>query len=721
MPSRSDPSRIGSVPFGGARAFLAPAVLFVLTIVATESPEAVPYPETPRVAVVDTLHGVAVADPYRWLEDGKSAETVAWIAAQERLTRSLLDSLPQRAWCIRRFEALWRYDDEGTPDEVLEGTRLFYWVKRKDDEKTRYWTKASKDAPGEEILNPNEWDPADQLVGFYPSRDGKYVAFGRARGGDESPVIQVMELATRRILPDTLLGWRQGPVSWTRGNTGFYYSAHPKKGEVPDGEENYWSRAYYHRLGTPSAQDRLVFSHPDVKEYSHGVYVSEDGAYLLYFRWSFGSKSEIYFQRVGSTDPPIPLATGLDAQYSAEIVGDKIYITTDSGAPMLQVFVTDTAHPGRASWRELIPEDKERKLSHLNGVAGRLYAVYETNAHTQIKIFDAEGRYLRDIPLPAIGNGGVSGYWSKPTVWVNFSSFTFPPVTYTYDFDADRLNLYKKFPLDIDVSQFAIDQVWYGSRDGTRISMFLIHRIDIKRDGVNPVLLTGYGGFNISMKPYFSTRLLVWLQAGGVVALPNLRGGGEYGRKWHEAGMFEKKQNVFDDFIAAAEWLIGNRYTTPEHLAIEGGSNGGLLVGAFAVQRPELCRAVLCEVPLLDMVRYHRFGYANAWAREYGSADDPDQFRYLIRYSPYQNVKDGIAYPSMLFVGSENDARVDPLHARKMVARLQAADRDGGPILLLVQKVSGHTGGTTMSTAIEQAADGWAFLMNALGVNPPAE
>jgi prolyl oligopeptidase len=448
------------------------------------------------------------------------------------------------------------------------------------------------------------------------------------------------------------------------------------------------------------------------------VGVTEDGKYLIMVR-NFGQKNEVFFKRLESNDPPTPIATGFDGAYGVDIIQDRIIITTDSGAPMQKVYWTTVDKPGKQFWRTLIPENKQDKLEYVSGIDHHLYASYLHNAHTVVRIYDLDGRYIRDLPFPTLGSGYIGGYWSKPDVWVYFSSFAWPPTIYKYDFAQNRLNLFHKFPLNIDVSNFAVEQVWCKSKDSTPISMFLIHRKDLKPDGANPVLLTGYGGFNIPMTPYFSTTYVVFLELGGMVAIPNLRGGGEYGKAWHEAGMLGRKQNVFDDFIAAAEWLITHHYTSPQHLAIIGASNGGLLVGAVTVQRPDLFRTVVCDVPLLDMLRYHKFGYANIWATEYGTADDSTQFQYLYRYSPYHNVHDGVRYPAMLITASDNDARVGTMHARKMTARLQAADAGGGPILFELEKASGHEGGTTISAGIEQAADRYAFILAELGIKTP--
>lgn len=691
-------------------------VIVAAFLLAAGTLAASPYPPAPRETVVDTLHGEAIPDPYRWLEAGTSPEVVAWTEAQEGFARAHLDTLPQRAWLVRRLNEVWRYDDRTAPREVLDGTRIFYWAQRRGEDRWRYVTQADAGADTVEILNPNVWPPEETLDLATPSRDGSLLAFGTAHGGDENPRIQIMEVATGHILPDSLRGWRRGGVSWLPDNSGFFYSANPVKGEVPEGEEHYWHAVYFHRLGTPASEDRKVFWHDTVKEYFHGADVTEDGRFVLFYRSRF-NKNEVFLSRVGEEGTPRPIATGFDAQYGVDVIDGKLFIVTDKDAPRRRVFTASVDAPAQENWKEFIPESSDNLLS-MAAIGGKVYVEYSHDATSRIALYDIEGTYLRDLSLPGLGSASVSGYWSKPTVWVSFSSFTYPKAIFTYDAATNRMRLFHRSPVPVDVERFTTEQAWYESKDGTLVSMFLVHDKDLVHDGRTPALLTGYGGFNISQTPYFSAAYVAWIEAGGMVAIPNLRGGGEYGREWHEAGMRERKQNVFDDFVSAAEWLIREGYTTADRLAIQGGSNGGLLVGAVAMQRPELFRAVLCEVPLLDMLRYHRFGLANIWAEEYGSADDPEQFRYLRGYSPYHNVKEGVRYPAMLFVAGENDARVDPAHARKMVARLQAASSGGGPILLIVQRESGHGGGTTLSHHIEQRADAWGFLMHQLGMEP---
>jgi prolyl oligopeptidase len=692
--------------------------LFLITGSAVLAGDLAAPPPTAKVSVEEDFHGTVLTDDYRWLEDAEADEVVAWTEAQHAYSAAIIDVLPQKEWLASRFNALWRYDDESVPQRVLEGERLFYYTKKKEDEKWVYVTREKEGAEVVELLNPNTWPETETMAGVSPSRNGQYLAFGKAHGGDENPVIQVMVVATGEILPDKLRGWKQGVNSWLPDHSGFYYTCKPLEGDVPEGEHEYWHSVWLHKLGDDPEKDVKVFWDDEVKEYWHGAGVTEDGKYTTYYRSLFNA-NDLYFHKTGSDDPMITLASGMENEYGALFVEDKILITTNEGAPRKMVYVTDVDHPERENWKVFLPEHEKDKLLGLSGIDGRLYATYSHNAYTQVKIYDLDGEFLRDLPLPTIGSGGANGRWSQPETWVYFSSFGYPSTTFKYHFEENELEVYRKFPVEVDVADVVADQVWYDSKDGTPVSMFIVHDKRMKLDGTNPCLLTGYGGFDVSMRPRFSTSALVWLEAGGCFAMPNLRGGGEYGREWHEAGMKEKKQNVFDDFIAAAEFLIGKGYTSSEKLAIRGGSNGGLLVGAATVQRPDLFRVVDCGVPLLDMVTYHRFGLANIWAEEYGSSDDPEQFKYLLEYSPYQNVKDDVKYPAFLVTGSENDARVDPLHARKMAARLQAANQGGGPVCLLIRDASGHGGGTTITTQIDQQAQEAAFLMHFLGMEAP--
>lgn len=677
-----------------------------------------PYPPTKKVPVINDYHGTQITDNYRWLEDASSPEVQAWTTLQEAYTRSITDPLPQRAWLKSRFNALWRYDDESVPNPCIEGDRIFYSIKNKEDEKWITMTKAHADAEPKVVLNPNEWDATETLSGFNPSRDGKYVAFGVAHGGDENPVVQVMVTETGEILKDSLRGRRQNVGSWLPNNEGFYYTCKPREGEVPEGEHDYWHAAWYHKLGTAANEDIKVFGDDEVKETWNIVSLTDDAEYEIYYRGLF-NVNELWYKKAGGDGTMIPIATGMEYQYDADIIEDKILISTNENAPRQMIYVTDVDKPGRENWKVWLPEHAKDKMTGFSTINGHIFVSYSHNTYSVVKIYKLDGTFVRDFPFPTIGTGGVWGRWDSDVIWSSFSSFTYPPTTFKYHFDSNELEVYREFPVDVSIDGVVADQVWYPSRDGTMVSMFIVHKEGLEMDGSNPTMLYGYGGFNVSLNPRFSTSALTWLEAGGVYAVANLRGGGEYGHAWHEAGMREKKQNVFDDFIAAAEYLIDEGWTNPGKLAISGGSNGGLLVGAVTVQRPDLFKAVLCAVPLLDMVTYHQHGIANIWAEEYGSSEDPEQFAYLRAYSPYHNIQKGVKYPAFLVTGGENDARVDPLHARKMAAALQEADAGGGPILLLINKASGHGGGTTITTQIDQNAEQRAFLMDQLGMEVP--
>lgn len=671
------------------------------------------YPETKKNPVEDTFYGKIIIDEYQWLEDFNDHKVKEWVEAQNRLSRAFLNKISHREWLKKRFTELRRYDDESAPHKVLVGERIFYSAIKKGWERWAYYTKENETTEPVLLLDPNQWG-LKTLGAVYPSRDGKYVAYGIEDAGKENPIIKIMDVETGSILPDSLQGWRQSGISWLPDNSGFYYTANPLKGTVPEGEENYWDAVYLHRLGTPGSEDKKIFFHTEIKEYFHNAVVTEDGKYILFYRSMF-YKDEVYIQELDSEEPMKPIVTGFDAQYTIILVDERLIIKTNLNAPNGRVFSTTIDKLDKKYWIEIIPETTDN-LEYIDAIGGHLYAVYTHNAYKIIKIYTIEGKYIRDLPLPTLGNAWVWGYWSKPDVWLSFTSFTHPPTIYKYDFENDRLVMYHRPPIDIDLSDFVVEQVWYSSKDKTKIPMFLVHHKNIQNNGKNPTYLTGYGGFKISVGPYFSTNYAVFLESGGMIAIPNLRGGGEFGDEWHKAGMLDKKQNVFDDFIYAAKYLIENRYTSPKHLAIGGASNGGLLMGAALVQAPELFKVVYVGVPLLDMLRYHKLSYANIWAEEYGSADNPEQFEYLIKYSPYHNVK-RCKYPAVLFEASDNDPRCHPMHAMKMAAKVQENQSGKEPILLIVRRYAGHGGGTTLSEQIDEDVDVWSFIMEKLGLN----
>jgi len=677
------------------------------------------YPETASLPVSDTLHGTVVVDDYRWLENGADSLVRAWTDVQNRLTRSFLDTLPQREYLLSRLAALRRYDKQGMPFRVPDGTAMFHWRKARDQEKAVSYVRENESLPARIVFDENKLDPDRQLLSFSPSRDGKYIALGLAQGGSEDARIRVMKTASREFLPDTLRGSRQSWVSWVHDNVGFYYTAAPRPGTVPQGDEAYWHTVYFHRLGTPGDQDRKVFGHDSVREYFHVCQVSEDGRYAAFVRASMAGVNELYLQRLDSGGSIYPVATGMDATYGGAIVDSLLLIMTDAGAPMGKVDVTRLDQPQRENWRAFVPELPDARLVDVKPISGRIYLTYEQQAHTVVRIHDRDGRFLREMPLPTLGTASVDGSWQSDEVRVCFSSFTYPGSQFYYSFEGDSLELFFQPPLGIQSDRYVTELVWYKSKDGTPVSMFIVRPRNLVRDGNNPVLLTAYGGFGMSMTPSYSSPYVTWLEAGGVIAVAHVRGGGEYGRRWHEAGKLEGRQRTFEDLISAAERLVAEKYTRPGRLALYGGSNGGLTVAAAMVQRPDLCRAIVLDRPILDMLRYHLFGPANMWADEYGTADDSAQFRYIARYSPYENVRTGVDYPAVLLVGSENDFRAEPCHVRKMAALMQAANPDGEPVLLSVEGTSGHFGGTTETSQVEQAADRHAFLMTMLGMHAP--
>ena len=672
------------------------------------------YPDTPQKSYKENWHGTVIEDPFQWLEDSRNPEVRHWIAAQNGYTQHYLEETGLQQPLRERFDQLLRYRDVGFPITTAKSKRRFFLQKDADKEKAIWYIQEDEVSTARVLLDPNTWDANDQIAYIAPSPNGHYLAYGVAHGGDENPSIHIMDIDTGRERKAKLKGWRQytQKQAWLPDSSGFYYTSMPTKGEVPQGEEFYWRRVYLHRLLDQHAEaDELVFSHETKKEYSHTVTVSSNDNYEILTRSLF-YKNEI-FLRNRQTDTILPLCPG-DAEYQAHVYGDHIYILTNKDAPHRMVYITNTGKPEQEHWRVCVPESEDI-LQYIQGIGGYIFAVYSHNAHTRIVIYHPDGRLKQELPMPALGTATVSGNWYKPDAWLSFQSLHQPVTRYRYDTATDTAEVYFRPELAFDHEKYLTEQRWFTSRDGTQVSMFIARAKNMAK-GTHPVLLTGYGGFNIAMTPFFSAFHALLLEAGFIIALPSLRGGSEYGEDWHQAGMKDKKQNVFDDFISAARWLIDQGYTRPEQLAISGGSNGGLLVGAALVQAPELFRAVVCNVPLLDMVRYHKFGIANIWAEEYGTAEDAQSFDYIFRYSPYHNTDPTQCYPSVMFNGSANDARTDPLHARKMAARLQTINRSSGPVMYLERLAAGHTGGATTSTAVEHLARETAFILHQLSV-----
>ncbi|HMH56602.1 MAG TPA: prolyl oligopeptidase family serine peptidase, partial [Gemmatimonadales bacterium] len=667
--------------------------------------------------LIEVLHGEAIPDPYRWLEDGEAPETRLWTDRQNELTESYLAAVPAREQIRRRLGELLSIGVLGTPSPVRG--RYFYLRREgRQNHPVLYW-RHGLDSADRVAVDPNALNEAGTtaLDWYYPSEDGRLLAYGLSENGSEESVLHLLDLESGRHLPDRIPHMRAAALAWLPDASAFYYSRHPAQDEVPAGEEHYHRAIYMHRLGTDPADDPLVYR-PAQKEYWPGVSLSPDGRWLLIEVARTFDQTDLYVRDLASGGPLVPVAENLPATFEGEIAHGRLFIRTNLDAPTYRLYTADPEQPEREGWREIVRPRADAVLESATVAGHRLALAYLERASSRLRLTDLEGRTVQEVPLPALGSlFGVAAEWDGQELFYGFSSYTVPPSVYRIDLSTGTSALWRRVEADIDPAQFEVRQVSYASRDGTAISMFLVHRAGLPLNGDNPTYLTGYGGFNISMTPSFSRSLLLWLEHGGVVAIPNIRGGGEYGEGWHQAGILASKQNSFDDFIGAAEWLIAQGYTRPERLAAAGGSNGGLLVGAVLTQRPDLFRAVLVQVPLLDMLRYHRFLIARLWIPEYGSADDPVQFRWLRDYSPYHRVREGVAYPAVLLATAESDTRVDPMHARKMAARLQAATSTDRPILLRLESRAGHGAGKPLSKVMDELSDSWTFVFSELGVH----
>jgi len=667
-------------------------------------------PETRRENVVETLHGVQIVDPYRWLEDQESPETRAWIDEQNRYSHSFIDTLPGRDALGRRLTELMKIDRIGVPTE--RAGRYFLSKRSAEQEQFVIYMRLGLDGKDQVLIDPHPMSPdhttSVEMLGL--SRDGTLMAYGIRQGGEDEVVVKLFDVDARKNLEDTLPRGIYFDVSITPDKRGFYYSRYvPQQG----------GRVYYHRIGSDPKDDVEIFGEGYGPEVGVGAQVSENGRYLLLsvFHGSAGRKTEIYVQNLFEKGPIVPVVNDIEARFNGVMGGGTLFLQTNWNAPKGRVLAVALADPSRRNWKEIVPESEE-VIRGIRPAGGRLFVNYLEKVVSKLKVFEPDGRFVRDVTLPTLGSvWGVSGRWASDEAFYVFASYHVPTTIYRYDIAGGRQEVWAKLGVPVDEDMIDVRQVWYSSKDGTRVPMFLVHEKGIELDGENPTLLTGYGGFNVSLTPRFSSSAVLWVENGGVFALANLRGGGEFGEEWHQAGMLAKKQNVFDDFTAAAEWLIRNKYTNPSRLAIRGGSNGGLLVGAALTQRPDLFRAVVCTYPLLDMLRYQKFLLARFWVSEYGSSEDAEQFKYLYAYSPYHNVKKGELYPATLFITGDSDTRVAPLHARKMTAMLQWANGSANPILLLYDTKLGHSGGQPLTKQIEDVVDEMSFLFWQLGMS----
>ena len=672
-----------------------------------------------------TLHGRRFDDPYSWLERLDDPEAQAWIAAQEAVTHAVLRAVPGREWLRAALARAARYARLSPPIPAGPDGREFLWQAHADDDKLKFMLRRDAGAPLEPVLDPNGWASEEVLVFAVPSPDGALVAFGKAVGGTHGAVIHVLEVETGRLLADRPRGTFDGYLAWRPDASAFFYAARHEPGELTPGDESSGSAIYEHRLGA-GAPGRRIFGGDHVKDYWCSVEVSECGRFAVLYEWDFVHANVVYLLRLAD-DTLVPVASAMRSLNRVQVIGDKLLVHTDLDAPRGRLCVASLTAP--TEWLTLIPQSDDT-LQTVAGVAGRLYAVYSQAASDRVRIHAEDGSHLRDVELPALGSvnrnegegviSGVSGAWSGDEVWVRFESYVQPASVYRYDYVEDRLTPYHVPDAGLDASEYVTEQAWYESADGTRVSMFIVHRKDLPRDRRRPVRLSGYGGFNISFQPWFAPVNAAWLKLGGVLAFANVRGGGEYGRAWHEAAVKTRRQNAFDDFVAAAHWLVSAGYTTPAKLASRGNSNGGLLVAVTAMQAPEAFGAVFCRVPILDMLRFPRFSNTSGATVEYGSPDDPVEGPYLAGYSPYHNVRADRRYPAMTFVSALNDRVAPPHDPLKMVARLQDEAAQGGPYFLLPLRASGHGGGTTLTALVDQDVDELSFYCWALDVAPPS-
>ncbi|MGH7605828.1 MAG: prolyl oligopeptidase family serine peptidase [Gemmatimonadales bacterium] len=703
--------------------------LLALVMTSTMHAQSLAYPPTRKGDVVDDYHGTLVADPYRWLEDVDSPETVAWVEAQNRVTFGYLEQIPQREQIRRRLTELWDYPKYGAP--FKKGGRYFFFKNSGLQNQSVLYTQDSLTGEPQLLLDPNTLSP-DGTVALSTlalSEDGRLLVYGTSGSGSDWQEFRVRDVATRRNHIDHLRWIKFSGAAWTHDGAGFFYSRYPQP--TPGGDPllavNRDQKVYYHRIGTDQAADQLVYERPDHPDWGFSADVSADGRYAVYSVWlGTDRRNRIYYQDLidpqhpSITAPVVRLLDDFDASY--EFVGNDgpvFYFATDADAPRKRVIAVDTRRPERGAWREVVPQ-AEDVLESVEIIHDTFVARYLHDAHSQLRLFALDGGPAGEVALPALGSVvQVTGERQDTEMFYAFTSFLYPTTIFRYDFTTGQSSVFKAPEISFDPSGYETVQVFYQSRDGTRIPLFLTYRKGLRRDGTNPTYLYGYGGFNVSLTPGFSIAILAWLEMGGVYAQANLRGGAEYGEEWHQAGMLDRKQNVFDDFIAAAEYLIAERYTSPARLAIGGGSNGGLLVGVALNQRPELFAAALPAVGVMDMLRFHKFTIGWAWVTEYGSADSVAQFPFLYRYSPLHNIRPGGHYPATLVTTADHDDRVVPGHSFKYAAALQAAQAGPAPVLIRIETKAGHGAGKPTAKIIEEQTDRWAFLVHHLQMAGP--
>ncbi|MBU0637958.1 MAG: prolyl oligopeptidase family serine peptidase [Planctomycetes bacterium] len=676
------------------------------------------YPDSAPTDASYIRHGVTIADPYGWLEDEQSEATQAWLDLQNALTHSTLARFKKTQQQIaRELEAIYGVDSVSNIYPYQDRYFLFQRDGLENHAKLLVH-KGSYRATPRVVLNPNEFsaDGTVALDWWYPSPDGALIAYGKSASGSEKSTLYIRDVFAGQDLPDVIPFTQYCSVAWNASGTGFYYNRCPDPATVPAGEENFHMRVYYHELGDDYKNDRYVWGAGRPIDEEPKPYSSSDHTYVLLNFYRDPSKNDLYFGKLDSTDPLQPIAAGLGAITTGDVVDGRLFLRTNHQAPRFRICTTTVDQPGSEHWRELVPQQKG-VINAFAIVHRKLLVRVSEDVHSRLFVYDLEGQFMEEIPLPGIGTvSSMSGTLADPGLFFTFSSWVVPTAAYRYDLDRRTCEKLHQRTCPLDLAQYETKQIWYDSKDGTRVPMFVVATKDVQLDGNNPTLLYGYGGFNASFYPSYRPRILPFLERGGVWVLANIRGGGELGQDWHAGGRRENKQQCFDDFYAAAEKLIELGYTNPHRLACKGGSNGGLLIGAAVTQRPDLFQAALAQVPLMDMLRFHHWGMGAQWVHEYGDPDNPDEFKWVHAYSPYHNVRDGTDYPATLIVTAESDNRVDTAHAFKMTAAMQQATSGTRPILLRCERKAGHGAGKPLNMRIQHQAEDWTFLMWQLGM-----
>lgn len=694
--------------------------LIICTIIAMNSCQQKPtihYPVTRKVDTIDNYFGVNISDPYRWLENDTSIETAEWVKAQNNLTFDYLSKIPYRGKIKAKLTKMWNYPKYGVP--FKEGPYYFFTKNDGLQNQSVLYVRKGLEGNIRVLFDPNKMsvDGTVALAGSSVSHGGKYLAYKIARSGSDWNEIRIMEIAGGNILPDSLQWVKFSDISWK--GEGFYYSRYdaPAKG-MELSKKNEFHKVYYHKIGTSQSQDLLVYQNPNYPLHNYSASVTEDEHFLILYESESTSGMAIYCQDLGRKNMPLKLlAPGFEYEYEViDNVGEKLLVITNYKAPKRKLVMIDPVRSDPSSWLTIIPE-RDDVLESVTLAGQILVSEYMQNAASRAYVYNLSGKFLYELPLPGLGTlSGFHGKKNDNIAFYGFSSFTYPLTVFKYNVLKNSSQIYTRPETDFKPEDYEVKQVFYSSKDQTTIPMFIVYKKGILLDGKNPVLLSGYGGFNVSMTPGFRSSRLIFLENGGIFAVANIRGGGEYGEDWHKAGIKDQKQNVFNDFIAAAEYLIQEKYTAPDFLAISGGSNGGLLVSACMLQRPDLFKVVIPQAGVLDMLRYHKFTIGWAWASDYGTSQTKEGFDYLLKYSPLHNIKEGISYPAILLFTADHDDRVVPAHSFKFIATLQEKNRGDNPLLIRIETKAGHGAGMPTSKAIEESADMWSFIFYNLGM-----